>query len=123
MPSPDELPAEVVQALKRLAQEVQEAAASHAGMDKCVGNLGSLMQQLEAAAAKHQAAMSSLMKQATAKPDPKSLAKLQEQQAAFSVQLMKLQGQMQREADMAANLSNVMKTRHDTIKNVVSNIR
>lgn len=123
MPSPDELPAELAQALKRLAQEVQETTSSHAGMDKCLANLGSLMQQLESAIAKHQAATASVLKQAGSKPDAKSLAKVQEQQAAFNSQMLKLQMQMQREAQAMTSISNVMKTHHDTIKNSISNIR
>lgn len=123
MPSPDELPADIAQAVKRVSQELQEAASSHAGLDKCVGNLGSLMQQMEAAASKHQTTMASLLKQAAAKPDARLLAKVQEQQTAFNAQLMKLQMQMQREAQVMTSVSNVMKARHDTIKNSISNIR
>lgn len=123
MPTPEEVPAGLAQTLKRLAQDVQETASSHANLDKCVDNLGSLMQQLEAAASKHQSTMAALAKQATAKPDAKSVAKLQEQQAAFNSQFLKLQTQMQREAQVITTVSNLMRTRHETIKNTIANMR
>lgn len=42
---------------------------------------------------------------------------------SFTLQTLQLQTQMQNEAKTFTAVSNVMKTRHDTIKNSISNIR
>jgi hypothetical protein len=44
-------------------------------------------------------------------------------QMPFSVQYLMLQEQMQRENREFTMISNIMKTKHDTVKNSISNIR
>jgi|GEM_PF-828335 len=48
---------------------------------------------------------------------------LVEQQQNFNLQFLFLQSAMQQENQKFSTLSNVMKTRHDTVKNSISNIR
>ncbi|HXH48486.1 MAG TPA: hypothetical protein VNM47_03860 [Terriglobia bacterium] len=48
---------------------------------------------------------------------------LQETQMSFSRQYLQLQNQMQNENRQFTMVSNIMKTRHDTAKNAISNIR
>jgi len=48
---------------------------------------------------------------------------LVEQQQNFNLQFLFLQSSMQQENQKFSTLSNVMKTRHDTVKNSISNIR
>jgi hypothetical protein len=48
---------------------------------------------------------------------------MQETQASFDQQHLRLQQQMQNENRQFTTLSNVMKTKHDTVKNAISNIR
>lgn len=48
---------------------------------------------------------------------------VQETQLSFNLQYLQLQSQMQHESQTYTTLSNVMKTKHDTVKNTISNIR
>ena len=47
----------------------------------------------------------------------------QETQMSFNQQYLQLQTQMQRESRSYTSISNIMKTRHDTVKNSIGNIR
>jgi len=42
---------------------------------------------------------------------------------SFNLQYLQLQSQMQREIRSYTSVSNVMKTKHDTVKNSIGNIR
>jgi hypothetical protein len=48
---------------------------------------------------------------------------MQETQMSFNLQYLQLQSQMQNENRSYTMISNVMKTKHDTVKNSISNIR
>lgn len=48
---------------------------------------------------------------------------MQETQMSFNLQYLQLQSQMQHENRSYTAISNIMKTKHDTVKNSVSNIR
>jgi hypothetical protein len=48
---------------------------------------------------------------------------LQEQQMSFNLQYLQLQSQMQHENRSHTAISNIMKTKHDTVKNSISNVR
>lgn len=57
-------------------------------------------------------------------PDLKqSLQNLQESQMSFNLQYLQLQNSMQNENRQFTMVSNIMKTKHDTVKNSISNIR
>ena len=57
-------------------------------------------------------------------PDLKqSLQSLQETQMSFNLQYLQLQNTMQNENRQFTMVSNIMKTKHDTVKNSISNIR
>jgi hypothetical protein len=64
---------------------------------------------------------------AIADKDAKALAaaadQLQEMNASFNLQYLALQQQMQTESRQFTMLSNVMKTKHDSTKNAIDNIR
>lgn len=47
---------------------------------------------------------------------------MQEMQMSFNLQYLQLPGQMQNESRSFSSVSNIMKTRHDTVKNSISNI-
>jgi predicted nucleic acid-binding Zn-ribbon protein len=49
--------------------------------------------------------------------------KMQETQMSFNLQYLQLQSQMQHENRSYTAVSNIMKTKHDTVKNSISNIR
>jgi hypothetical protein len=44
-------------------------------------------------------------------------------QLSFNQQYLTLQTQMQRENRQYSAISNIMKTKHDTVKNSISNVR
>jgi hypothetical protein len=48
---------------------------------------------------------------------------MQETQMSFNLQYLQLQSQMQNETRSYTAVSNIMKTKHDTVKNSISNIR
>lgn len=48
---------------------------------------------------------------------------MQETQMAFNLQYLQLQSQMQHENRSYTAISNIMKTKHDTVKNSISNVR
>lgn len=48
---------------------------------------------------------------------------MKETQMSFNLQYLQLQSQMQHENRSYTALSNIMKTKHDTVKNSISNIR
>lgn len=49
--------------------------------------------------------------------------RMQETQMSFNLQYLQLQSQMQHENRAYTAVSNIMKTKHDTVKNSISNIR
>src|SRR6476469_2820923 len=48
---------------------------------------------------------------------------MQETQMSFNLQYLQLQSQMQHESRTYTAISNIMKTKHDTVKNSISNVR
>lgn len=48
---------------------------------------------------------------------------MQEMQMSFNLQYLQLQSQMQHENRSYTAISNIMKTKHDTVKNSIGNIR
>jgi hypothetical protein len=51
------------------------------------------------------------------------LAGMQEMQMSFNLQYLQLQSQMQHENRSYTAISNIMKTKHDTVKNSINNVR
>jgi hypothetical protein len=62
-----------------------------------------------------------------AETSPKDLLsaskEMQETQMSFNLQYLELQSQMQNENRQYTAVSNIMKTKHDTVKNSIGNIR
>src|SRR5271165_2036042 len=48
---------------------------------------------------------------------------MQEMQMSFNLQYLQLQQQMQQESRQYTEVSNIMKSRHDTVKNAISNMK
>ena len=53
----------------------------------------------------------------------KATKQMQETQMSFNLQYLQLQSQMQNENRAYTAVSNIMKTKHDTVKNSISNVR
>ena len=106
-----------------LAASIQEASRAREGMDKCVTNLDKLLRDLGMAMSRHHSRVTALLTQASVRPEAKTIVELQQLQAAFNGQYLQLQAQMQHENRSYTAISNVMKTKHDTVKNSISNVR
>jgi hypothetical protein len=52
-----------------------------------------------------------------------AIQQMQETQMSFNLQYLQLQSQMQNDNRQFTAVSNIMKTKHDTVKNTISNIR
>jgi hypothetical protein len=52
-----------------------------------------------------------------------AVRQIQETQMSYNLQYLQLQSQMQNENRQYSAVSNIMKTKHDTVKNSISNIR
>lgn len=48
---------------------------------------------------------------------------MEEAQMSFNLQYLQLQSQMQHESRRYTAISNIMKTKHDTVKNSINNVR
>ena len=110
-----------VQALHRLSRELKQAAATAPA--KTPANPRSVEQlsgydrwlteqsgKASALAARGESALSATQQ-------------MQETQMSFNLQYLQLQSQMQSENRSYTAISNIMKTKHDTVKNSISNIR
>lgn len=95
----------------------RQAAEKLAGMHS---DLNSKAQQVAKAAnavtaARSNPASNAALMQAT--------QRMQETQMSFNLQYLQLQNQMQAADRQYAAVSNIMKTKHDTVKNSISNVR
>lgn len=52
-----------------------------------------------------------------------SVPEMQDMNASFNMQYLQLQSKMQNENRQFSMVSNIMKTKHDTVKNAISNVR
>jgi cob(I)alamin adenosyltransferase len=107
----DDSSAQLAQLEKIHADYVQAAeklVALYGALDKKAAAVGSL-------AAQSQASSSQQLLQAT--------KQMQETQMSFNLQYLQLQSQMQNDNRQFTMVSNIMKTKHDTVKNSISNIR
>lgn len=53
----------------------------------------------------------------------RTMLEMQAMQTSFSLQYLELQERMQRQAREVNAISNIMKTKHDSVKNTIINIR
>lgn len=98
----------------------------HDAMDRCMGNVAKLLGDLDTAIKTHHARMTSLVTQLHGAGQSQLLnatKQMQETQMSFNLQYLQLQSQMQHENRSYTAVSNIMKTKHDTVKNSISNVR
>jgi len=119
--------ADAVQAMDQIQSHFAELNTSHQNYreaaEKLVTLYAELSKKAEAVAAAARAVRSE-------HPDPKALSQLltatsqmQETQMSFNLQYLQLQNSMQNENRQYTMVSNIMKTKHDTVKNSINNIR
>lgn len=105
-----------------------ELERDHAAMDAHIGNISLLDAQLGEVIPKFLTELASaihIMKQLP-KPTEQMVSatkQMEEAQMSFNLQYLQLQSQMQHENRSYSAVSNIMKTKHDTVKNSISNVR
>jgi hypothetical protein len=104
--------------------DVQERTFDH--FAKSADGVAALYTGLDAKATNLQQALAACMSECGADAQAQVVAAakdLHDTQMSFNLQYLQLQDKMQQEARSYAVVSNVMKTKHDTVKNSISNIR
>ena len=116
------------QVLASVRQEVEASQAVHAQLDDSHADSARLEEklfQLVSAFSREVADFLTLVSAGNSSKDQLLAAtrKMQETQMSFNLQYLQLQSQMQHENRSYTAISNIMKTKHDTVKNSISNIR
>ena len=116
------------QVLATLRQEVEALQAVHAELDDNHGRGAQLEEQLiELVNAFGREVSDFLALVAAGDYSRRQLLaatrRMQETEMSFNLQYLQLQSQMQHENRSYTAISNIMKTKHDTVKNSISNIR
>lgn len=96
----DEKQKQVVVKMRQLETTYDSMAVRSNGGNTSFGKTSGLQKQLESAT-----------------------KQMQEMQMSFNLQYLQLQSQMQHENRSYTAVSNIMKTKHDTVKNSISNVR
>jgi hypothetical protein len=113
-------------AAQALVGTIRETVQSHEAMDRCVSNIAKLLANLDAAMKLHNTRMTTLLGQLKLSGQSQLLnatKQMQETQMSFNLLYLQLQSQMQHENRSYTAISNIMKTKHDTVKNSINNVR
>ncbi len=117
-------------ALEQAEKAVREmqALAKTQPERELANNDAKIVAEIHRLVAKRQAIRSSSAGQGQVAPDSSATMtnaaqQMQETQMSFNLQYLMLQNQMQNENRQFAMVSNIMKSKHDTAKNSISNIR
>jgi hypothetical protein len=106
-----------------LAGAIQEATQAREAMDKCATNLEKCLRDLSLAMNRHHSKLTALLTQASVRPESGAIAEILHVQAAFNGEYLRLHSQMQQENMRYTTVSNILKTKHDTVKNSINNVR
>lgn len=119
--------ADMIQAMEQIQADLVTLNASHESYRQAAERLASMHSDLNTKAEQVAKAANAVR---AGRPDPASVAALlqatqqmQETQMSFNLQYLQLQSQMQNANRQYTAVSNIMKTKHDTVKNSISNIR
>ena len=115
----------IVKAVNETGPDLEKLAESHRSLMKAVGELEGLYAQLsrKAEEVSRLAAGAQKTKGDAAGRLFKAAREMQEMQQSFNLQFLALQEAMQKENRQFTMVSNVMKTKHDTAKNAINNVR
>jgi hypothetical protein len=109
---------EVQKELQQLEAKKKELLALMAAFDKqqkaVAGKIATLEKQYDAIGTTSPSGQDQLLN---------ATKQMQETQMSFNLQYLQLQRQMQHENRSYTAISNIMKTKHDTVKNSISNVR
>jgi uncharacterized protein YcgI (DUF1989 family) len=110
-----------------LLREVEASQAVHAELDTSHANSARLEGQLSNLVNAFGRQVTGFVALVAGRPSQEQLIaatkQMQETQMSFNLQYLQLQTQMQHENRSYTAISNILKTRHDTVKNSISNIR
>jgi hypothetical protein len=108
---------------------MDEIAAQMAQLDQCHARMVELNEKMAAVFSSFRQKAGDVIRSAASSGGSNSTAQLmqatqqmQEMQMSFNLQYLQLQNQMQNENRQYTSISNIMKTKHDTVKNTISNI-
>jgi len=115
----------IVKAINETGPDLEKLVESHLSLMKAVGELEGLYAQLsrKAEEVSRLAAGAQKTKGEAAGQLFKAAREMQEMQQSFNLQFLALQEAMQKENRRFTMVSNVMKTKHDTAKNAINNVR
>jgi len=112
--------ADAMRALDEASSELAELQKIHADTVQTAEKMSALYRALD----KNVAAFTKLAAEGGTRPQLLAAARqMQETQMSFNLQYLQLQNQMQNENRSYTAVSNLMKTKHDTVKNAIGNIR
>ena len=115
---------EVQKALKNLEQQQEKLLETMVAPDAQQKALVSQIEKLETGYdAINATTPSKSAKRKSSAPTDNATKSMQEIQMSFNLQYLQLQQQMQNENRSYTAISNIMKTKHDTAKNSISNVR
>jgi translation elongation factor EF-1beta len=106
------------QELKEALRALDDAAADLTALDEIAGRMAEIAGRFEVRAAELATDLASSQAQLL-----EATKQMQETQMSFNLQYLQLQSQMQAENRSYTAVSNILKTKHDTVKNSISNIR
>lgn len=111
-----------VEALRRLSAELTQAAARQPAAPPADPKAAEALRQYDRWLAQQS---EQAMKLADRGQEAllQATKNMQETQMSFNLQYLQLQSQMQHENPSFTAISNIMKTKHDTVKNSISNVR
>jgi hypothetical protein len=121
----DRVKADVVDAVEHLETVLLSLEQSHGRLVELQGQLDGLVATLETAARTCVDELQDEMRSASPSADQaiRQVQKMQEMNMSFNMQYLQLQQKMQDESRRFTLLANVMKTKHDTAKNSIQNVR
>lgn len=107
---------------------MDEIAVQLVQLDQCHSRMMALNEKMAAVFSSFRQQVNDTMKSAASGSDSsaqlmQATKQMQETQMSFNLQYLQLQNQMQNENRQYTAISNIMKTKHDTVKNTISNIR
>jgi hypothetical protein len=106
------------QQIRKALQALDDSSADLVALDEIHDRLAATADHFAALAAELSAKLAALHAQLLA-----AASEMEEMQMSFNLQYLQLQHAMQNESRQFTLVSNIMKTKHDTVKNSISNIR
>ena len=110
---------------ERITSQLDKAVRLLDEADADLSTLTEIQERLTAAAGEVGKLVNDRVRQLTevAVAITRAVEEMTEQQISFNLQYLQMQNAMQNETRTYTAISNIMKTKHDTVKNSISNVR